>query len=502
MAESRDQLRRALGHLALTDDVESAHANVVARVRSIRRRRRAIASFSLVAILAAIAVVATTRGARDRVIATPVTVPAPDGRPRIVASVRARGLVVLDATTGAVTTTLDDVHSAIGAVSASPDGRDVYYVTGSAGYDPTCGNARILHHSLSDADGVADAIAAGLFPAVDPTGTRLAYLACDGPSGYTDTLVVRDLLSGAQRRIPVNARESSWWATAPRWSADGSHLAMRVVQGPTGGSPLRILDLAHDSSLVAAREVGFTDAGDVFGYFGSAGQLVGAVDGATGRSQVVAMTLEPDQAVPRRTLFTTDDFPISVVADRSGHDVLALTSSPTSSALYVWSAGADSAQRFAGGFDFADWLPDATTAGSSASTSTVRATTSTTPSLSNWITPRPNPDGSISAATFNALLDSEHPSWASSPERVANTFLDTGAIDASTVATQLTALSAQAADVVVNAEGLRDDSVHAARYNLHLVRQPDQTWRLATVAWSQQCQPNRGHQNFTTELCV
>jgi hypothetical protein len=55
---------------------------------------------------------------------------------------------------------------------------------------------------------------------------------------------------------------------------------------------------------------------------------------------------------------------------------------------------------------------------------------------------------------------------------------------------------------VVNADGLRDDSVHAVRYNLHLVRQPDQTWRLATVAWSHQCQPNRGHQNFTTELCV
>ncbi len=70
------------------------------------------------------------------------------------------------------------------------------------------------------------------------------------------------------------------------------------------------------------------------------------------------------------------------------------------------------------------------------------------------------------------------------------------------VATQLTALSPQAADVVVNVDGLRDDSVHAARYNLHLVRQPDQTWRLATVAWSQQCQPNRGHQSFTTELCL
>jgi hypothetical protein len=163
--------------------------------------------------------------------------------------------------------------------------------------------------------------------------------------------------------------------------------------------------------------------------------------------------------------------------------------------------------------------PAAVTIGSSASTSTSISTapattsttstavvegttTSTSPSLSNWTTPADDPDGSIAVATFNARLDAEHPTWATSPERVAKEFLNADTIDASSVATQLTALSPQAADVVVKADGLRDDSVHAARYNLHLVRQPDQTWRLATATWSQQCQPDRGHQNFTTELCV
>jgi hypothetical protein len=129
-------------------------------------------------------------------------------------------------------------------------------------------------------------------------------------------------------------------------------------------------------------------------------------------------------------------------------------------------------------------------------------TTSTTPSLSNWTTPPDNPDGSIAVADFNTHLDSERPPWASSPERIANEFFNTDAIDAFAVLTSVTALSSQAADVVVNANGLRDDSVHAVRYNLHLVRQPDQTWRLASAAWSQQCQPNRGHQDFTTELCL
>ncbi|MDQ1386070.1 MAG: D-methionine transport system substrate-binding protein, partial [Actinomycetota bacterium] len=144
----------------------------------------------------------------------------------------------------------------------------------------------------------------------------------------------------------------------------------------------------------------------------------------------------------------------------------------------------------------------ATTSTTSTTVTAGTATTSTSPSLSNWTTPTNNPDGSIAVANFNALLDSEHPPWASSPERIANDFLNTDTIDASTVATHVTGLSPQAAEVVVNADGLRDDSVHAVRYNLHLVRQPDQTWRLATGAWSQQCQPDRGHQDFTTELCV
>jgi hypothetical protein len=153
--------------------------------------------------------------------------------------------------------------------------------------------------------------------------------------------------------------------------------------------------------------------------------------------------------------------------------------------------------------------PAAVTTGStgstaSSSTSTVAGgtTMSTSTLLSNSTTPGHEPDGSIAVSAFNARLDAEHPTWASSPERIAKEFLDADRMDASTVATQVTAQSSDTADVVLNADGLRDDSVHAARYNLHLVRQPDQTWRLATAAWSQQCQPDRGHQDFTTELCL
>jgi hypothetical protein len=359
MSDSRQVLRQALDRLATSDDVHTAHASVVARVRSIRRRRRALAMIALVTITAAVAAIVTARGPRDRVaITTPDTAPTPPGPPRIVAVVRGRGLVVLDSTTGVVTTTLDNAHGAVGAVSASPDGRDVYYVSGAAGYDPTCGHARIVHHSLGDPPGVADTVAAGIFPAVDPTGMRLAYLACDGPSGYADTLVIRDLLSGAERRIPVNASDSSWWATAPRWSPDGRHVAMRVIQGPTGGSPLRILDLAHDTSLASARVVGFTDSGDVFGYLGPTGELLGAVDAPAHQTRVVAMTIGPTDALARRTLFTTSDFPFAAVADTTGRNVLALINSATGGALYVWSAGDTTPKRFPGQIDFADWLPN------------------------------------------------------------------------------------------------------------------------------------------------
>jgi hypothetical protein len=359
MSDSRQVLHQALDRLAMNDDVDTAHARVVARVRSIRRRRRALVMIALVTIIAVVGAIVTARGPRDRVtVTTPDTVSTQAGPRRIVAVVRSRGLVVLDSTTGIVTTTLDNAHGAVGAVSASPDGRDIYYVSGAAGYDPTCGHARIVHHSLSDPPGVADTVGAGIFPAVDPTGMRLAYLACEGPSGYADTLVIRDLRSGVERRIPVNASDSSWWATAPRWSPDGRHLAMRVVQGPTGGSPLRILDLEHDTSLASARVVGFSDSGDVFGYLGATGDLLGALDAPAHQSRVVAMTVGPTDAVARRTLFTTSDFPFSAVADTTGRNVLALINGPAGGALYVWSAGDTTPKRFPGQIDFADWLPN------------------------------------------------------------------------------------------------------------------------------------------------
>ena len=143
-----------------------------------------------------------------------------------------------------------------------------------------------------------------------------------------------------------------------------------------------------------------------------------------------------------------------------------------------------------------------TTLSTTTTTTVAGATTTTSPGLANWVTPQPKADGSIAVATFNARVDAADPTWATSPERIADEFTNTDLADANNTVTQVTALSPQEADVVVSVNGVRDDSVHAIRYEVHLVRQPDQTWRLATATWSQQCQPNRGHQTFSTALCI
>jgi hypothetical protein len=114
------------------------------------------------------------------------------------------------------------------------------------------------------------------------------------------------------------------------------------------------------------------------------------------------------------------------------------------------------------------------------------------------------PDGSVPVAEFNALLDESRPGWAQSPLRTAIEFvqLDGTSASTTTVRVSTTPESPQEAEVIATADGLLDDSVHATRFDLHLARRSDQSWRLVSAEWSQQCQPNRGHQDFTPALCI
>jgi hypothetical protein len=55
--------------------------------------------------------------------------------------------------------------------------------------------------------------------------------------------------------------------------------------------------------------------------------------------------------------------------------------------------------------------------------------------------------------------------------------------------------------VTITLDGLLDDSVRAERWTLRF--EPDgEEFRLVSASRTQRCQPERGHQDFTTEPCV
>ena len=56
--------------------------------------------------------------------------------------------------------------------------------------------------------------------------------------------------------------------------------------------------------------------------------------------------------------------------------------------------------------------------------------------------------------------------------------------------------------VVATIDHLADDSVAAVRYVLLFAGDDDGSLRLASGSWMQRCRPERGHEDFSTDLCV
>lgn len=50
-------------------------------------------------------------------------------------------------------------------------------------------------------------------------------------------------------------------------------------------------------------------------------------------------------------------------------------------------------------------------------------------------------------------------------------------------------------------DSLEDDSVRAERWLLDLAREGD-VWTIVAARWEQRCHEQRGHQEFTPELCI
>ncbi len=151
----------------------------------------------------------------------------------------------------------------------------------------------------------------------------------------------------------------------------------------------------------------------------------------------------------------------------------------------------------------------ASPAASTSTATTPPAASSSTPTTipgpqTGWPGPSLRADGTVPVAAFNAFVDTSRATWRQSPLRTSVEFLQLDDTTAVTTTVRVTTNpdSLRQADVVVTADGLLDDSVRGTRFEVHLTRRSDTSWRLTSARWSQQCQPNRGHQDFTPALCV
>lgn len=120
-----------------------------------------------------------------------------------------------------------------------------------------------------------------------------------------------------------------------------------------------------------------------------------------------------------------------------------------------------------------------------------------------WSRPQARPDGTLPVSAFNEFLAHKGQDFAHSPIEAVTKFLRLD--DTSAAMTTLRATSPgevrNFSEVVVTLDGLLDDSVRATRYTIELQRDAGGMWRLRAADWAEQCQPDRGHQDFSPNRC-
>lgn len=119
--------------------------------------------------------------------------------------------------------------------------------------------------------------------------------------------------------------------------------------------------------------------------------------------------------------------------------------------------------------------------------------------------PRPAEDGTVAVDGFNEYADEVEGAWERSPIRAAGEFLalqEPNAANTSMVMAGSGGEIGSTVTVTVLLDGLLDDSIRTHRYVLGFERRDDGTWRLASARFAQRCQPGRGHQHFSPELCL
>ena len=117
--------------------------------------------------------------------------------------------------------------------------------------------------------------------------------------------------------------------------------------------------------------------------------------------------------------------------------------------------------------------------------------------------PTRQPDGTASVEEFAEYAESVDEDWERSPVMAAGEFLrlDERTAAKTTIEGVASAEGTGPEVVTVTLDGLLDDSVRAERWILTFVPE-DEIYRLTEASWAQRCQPERGHQDFSTEACV
>jgi hypothetical protein len=117
--------------------------------------------------------------------------------------------------------------------------------------------------------------------------------------------------------------------------------------------------------------------------------------------------------------------------------------------------------------------------------------------------PDPGSNGAVAVEDFAAHQQDVDERWEGSAAMAAAEFLrlDERTAATTTIEGRASAEGAGPETVTVTLDGILDDSVRTERWTLTF--EPDgESYVLTEAAWAQRCQPGRGHQNFSSELCT
>jgi hypothetical protein len=243
-------------------------------------------------------------------------------------------LVLADATTGRTLKVLvdygplqptggDEVSgTVIYGIALSPDRKYVYFNTGP---EPAMGQL----HRVSTAGGPDEDLGFGYYPAISPTGDRLAFV-------LDDELVVRNLATREERRY----RTKQGSMAVPAFSADGDRIVFE--SGVDATSELFVIDAELRGPATPIRDSGpyHSPAARVYD------NLLGVLTSGP-PSDLVVIELPSGKVRGRMPL---DQQLLRMDYDTSGRHQLFVANDGT---LYRRSGGA--LQRVASGFTFADW---------------------------------------------------------------------------------------------------------------------------------------------------